>query len=112
MSLRSLKSAREIVAKLQSGPGAQKLSPQVSKVSLTYAFKGKTECAGAKHFLNENLPRMKYNNPHVEFEVVQSADPATKPVVTVHFGERGAKSFAVPNMHTDAICDKVFQAAP
>lgn len=48
MSLRSLKSAREIVSKLQSGSGAQKLSPQVTKISLAYAFKGKTECAGAK----------------------------------------------------------------
>lgn len=48
MSLRSLKSAREIVSKLQTGSGAQKLSPQVTKISLAYAFKGKTECAGAK----------------------------------------------------------------
>lgn len=40
-----------------------------------------------RHFLQENLPRMQYNNPDVEFEVFKSADPATKPSVTVHFGE-------------------------
>ncbi|CDH58785.1 hypothetical protein RO3G_05511 [Lichtheimia corymbifera JMRC:FSU:9682] len=112
MSLRSLKSAREIVSKLQSGSGAQKLSPQVTKISLAYAFKGKTECAGAKHFLQENLPRMQYNNPDVEFEVFKSADPATKPSVTVHFGERGSKTIDIPTMQSDTICDKVFQASP
>ncbi|KAI9491346.1 hypothetical protein BDB00DRAFT_767242 [Zychaea mexicana] len=112
MSLRSLKSAREIVAQLGSGVGAQKLLPDVSKIALTYAFKGKTECAGAKHFLQESLPRMQYNNPNVEFVVESSADPATKPTVTVHFGERGSKVFAVPSTHSDSICQQVFEAKP
>ncbi|KAI8137085.1 hypothetical protein BJV82DRAFT_636796 [Fennellomyces sp. T-0311] len=112
MSLRSLKSAREIVAQLGSGPGSQKLSPDVTKIALTYAFKGKTECAGAKHFLHENLPRMQYNNPSVEFIVEKSADAATKPTVTVHFGERGSKVIDIPNMHTDSICQKVFEVKP
>lgn len=48
MSLRSLKSAREIVAHLNTGVGAQKLSSEVSKIALNYTIKGKTECAGAK----------------------------------------------------------------
>ncbi|KAI9261596.1 hypothetical protein BDA99DRAFT_537980 [Phascolomyces articulosus] len=112
MSLRMLKSAREIVAHLNTGVSAQKLSPEVSKIALTYAFKGKTECAGAKHFLHENLPRMQYNNPTVEFLVEKSADAATKPTVTIHFGDRGTIVIDIPNTHSDSICQQVFDAKP
>ncbi|KAG2225434.1 hypothetical protein INT45_010070 [Circinella minor] len=112
MSLRSLKSAREIVAHLNTGVGAQKLSPEVSKIALTYTIKGKTECAGAKHFLQENLPRMQYNNPNVEFVVQKSVDSIVKPTVTVHFGDRGTKVIDIPSTHSDKICQQVFEAKP
>lgn len=48
MSLRSLKSTREILAQLKSGPGASKLPSNVSKIALTYAIRGKNNSAAAK----------------------------------------------------------------
>lgn len=38
-----------------------------------------------RHFLNENLPRIQYNNPQVEYEVNKVADANIKPTVTLHF---------------------------
>ncbi|KAG0182961.1 hypothetical protein DFQ28_003440 [Apophysomyces sp. BC1034] len=111
MSLRSLKSTRDILAHLTSGPGASKLASNISKISLTYAIKGKHECAGAKHFLQDVMPRIQYNNPTIEFEVNKLTDPTTKPIVTVHSGER-AKTIEVPRLHSDVICEKVFEARP
>ncbi|KAI8081573.1 uncharacterized protein BX664DRAFT_340741 [Halteromyces radiatus] len=111
MSLRSIKSTRELISQLSSGVGSSKLPSSITKISLTYAFKGKNESAGAKHFLHETLPRMQYNNPSVLFELNKSADPTTKPVVTVHFGEKSS-TIDIPRLHSDTICEKVMDAKP
>ncbi|ORZ01114.1 hypothetical protein BCR43DRAFT_168205 [Syncephalastrum racemosum] len=112
MALRSLKSARELASALASGPGAAPLASNITKISLAYAIKGINESASAKHFLHENLPRMQYNNPSVEFQLLQSEDPKTTPKLTVHFGNDQSKSFEIARMHSDAIVDLVTNAKP
>lgn len=49
MALRSLKSTRDLITHLSSGVGASQLPSSITKISLTYAFKGKNESAGAKY---------------------------------------------------------------
>ncbi|KAL0090788.1 hypothetical protein J3Q64DRAFT_1707046 [Phycomyces blakesleeanus] len=112
MSLRSLKSTRDIIANLTTGVGAQKLAFNVSKVSLTIPIKGKHEGMGAKHFLHESLPRLQYNNPSVVFEVAKNVDPKTKPELTIHFNEQSPKILAIPSLHSDVICDMLLRATP
>ncbi|KAI8381030.1 uncharacterized protein BYT42DRAFT_565017 [Radiomyces spectabilis] len=111
MSLRALKSSREIISRLTSGAAARQLPSNVSKISLSYAIKGKNESASAKHFLHESLPCIQYNNPNVEFELKKSTDPSIKPTVTVHFGDR-SKVIDISRLHTDLICDQLFDAKP
>lgn len=38
-----------------------------------------------RHFLQENLPRIRYNNPSIEYEVYKTLDASTKPTIAVHF---------------------------
>jgi hypothetical protein len=40
-----------------------------------------------RHFLQENLPRIRYNNPNIEYEVIKVLDTSIKPTVAVHFGK-------------------------
>ncbi|KAI8879178.1 hypothetical protein K501DRAFT_336274 [Backusella circina FSU 941] len=112
MSLRAAQSTREIIKQLTTGPGASKLPSNVSKIALTFALKGKNESAGARHFLQENLPRIQYNNPSIEYEVNKVLDNTIKPSVTVHFSTGSSKSFEIPRVHSDSICERVFSATP
>ncbi|CAO3633810.1 unnamed protein product [Mucor hiemalis] len=111
MSLRTAQSTREILKHLTSGPGAAKLSSNVSKIALTFASKGKNESAGARHFLQENLPRIRYNNPNVEYEVNKVLDTSIKPTIAVHFANGGSKVIEIPRVQSNVIVDKVFAAA-
>ncbi|KAI9030737.1 hypothetical protein CLU79DRAFT_353320 [Phycomyces nitens] len=112
MSLRSLKSTRDIIASLTSGVGAQKLASNVSKISLTLPIKGKHQGMGAKHFLHESLPRLQYNNPSVVFEVAKKVDSKTAPELTIYFNEQNPKTLAIPSLHSDVICDMLLRATP
>ncbi|CAO3641223.1 unnamed protein product [Cunninghamella blakesleeana] len=112
MSLRSIKSTRELINQLSSGIGSTKLPSTITKLSLTYAFKGKNESAGAKHFLHETLPRIQYNNPSLKVELTKSSDPSTKPTVTVHFGQEKSKTIDIPLLHSDKIYEHILEAKP
>jgi hypothetical protein len=48
MSLRTLKSTKEILQQLKSGSGAAQLPSNISKIALTFALKGKNESASAR----------------------------------------------------------------
>lgn len=102
MSFRALKSTRDILQQLRTGPGATALPSNINKIALTFAIKGKNESASARymntvykeqwliinrHFLQENLPRIQYNNPHVEYEVNRVHDTSIKPTVTIHYSK-------------------------
>ncbi|KAI8351771.1 hypothetical protein EDC96DRAFT_577494 [Choanephora cucurbitarum] len=111
MSLRAAKSTREILKHLTSGPGASALPSNITKIALTMAIKGKNESAGAKHFLHENLPRIQYNNPHVEYVVNKSLDASTKPTVAIHFANGSQKVIDIPRVQSSVIVDQVFNSA-
>ncbi|KAI8986353.1 hypothetical protein BDB01DRAFT_785297 [Pilobolus umbonatus] len=111
MSLRAATSTRAIIKQLSSGPGAYKLSPKVSKIALTFAIKGNNESASARHFLQENLPRIQYNNPNITYEVNKVSDPSIKPTVTLHFGNGTTKTIDIPRVQSSVICDEIFTAA-
>ncbi|EIE80806.1 hypothetical protein G6F46_012362 [Rhizopus delemar] len=108
MSLRTLKSTKEILQQLKSGSGAAQLPSNISKIALTFALKGKNESASARHFLNENLPRIQYNNPQVEYEVNKVADANIKPTVTLHFRNGASKTLDIARVKSSTICDQIF----
>ncbi|KAI7903002.1 uncharacterized protein BX663DRAFT_509163 [Cokeromyces recurvatus] len=108
MSLRTAKSTSEILKHLTSGPGAAKLPSNVSKITLTFALKGKNESASARHFLRENLPRIQYNNPHVNYEVNKTLDATTTPKIAVHFSNGRSKEIDIARIHSDHIVERVF----
>ncbi|KAG0001430.1 hypothetical protein BGZ80_006182 [Entomortierella chlamydospora] len=73
-----------IVNDLRNGLGAIRLRPDVKKVTLT--FSGKSDNAGARYFLRENMPRIQYNNPTIQFEVNKLKEAGVSPELTVEFG--------------------------
>ncbi|KAF8923720.1 hypothetical protein BGZ58_002621 [Dissophora ornata] len=73
-----------IVNDLRSGLGAIRLRSDVKKVSLT--FSRKSDNAGARYFLRENMPRIQYNNPSILFEVKKVKEAGVAPELTVEFG--------------------------
>jgi hypothetical protein len=86
-----------------------------------------------RHFLQENLPRIRYNNPTVEYEVYKTLDTSTKPTIAVHFCKFRKRSFGIrrqfidlyyfvangtskvieiPRVQSNVIVDQVFAATP
>lgn len=84
-----------------------------------------------RHFLQENLPRIRYNNPNIEYEVYKTLDTSTKPTIAVHFCKWGcrmstsrsnhlfssaangtSKVIEIPRVQSNVIVDQVFAAAP
>ncbi|KAL1919256.1 mitochondrial 54S ribosomal protein mL61 [Calcarisporiella thermophila] len=102
---------QKLIDNLIQGQGAVKLSPDVRRVSLVYAFQGKNKSMGAKHFLRENLPRIQYNNPNVEIVVTKLKDPGTIPSVTVEFADSTVQKLEVPMMNSTEICNKFLNIA-
>lgn len=49
MSFRALKSTRDILQQLRTGPGATALPSNINKIALTFAIKGKNESASARY---------------------------------------------------------------
>ncbi|KAF9915090.1 hypothetical protein BX616_006917 [Lobosporangium transversale] len=73
-----------IVNDLRNGLGAIRLRSDVKKVTLM--FSRKSDNAGARYFLRENLPRIQYNNPTIQIEVKKVKEPGVSPELTVEFG--------------------------
>jgi hypothetical protein len=87
-----------------------------------------------RHFLQENLPRIRYNNPNIEYEVYKTLDTSTKPTIAVHFckfhrdlaeimtpvcsfifiilANGTSKVIEIPRVQSNVIVDQVFAAAP
>ncbi|ORE10930.1 hypothetical protein BCV72DRAFT_247255 [Rhizopus microsporus var. microsporus] len=110
MSFRALKSTRDILQQLRTGPGATALPSNINKIALTFAIKGKNESASARHFLQENLPRMQYNNPHIEYEVNRVHDSSIKPTVTIHYSDGKSKTLDIARVQSSAICEQIMSS--
>ncbi|KAI9263098.1 hypothetical protein BY458DRAFT_438770 [Sporodiniella umbellata] len=108
MSLRAAKTTREILQQLKSGLGASPLPSNVTKIALTFALKGKNESASARHFLQDSLPRIQYNNPGVEYEVKKVLDSSTKPTITLHYRNGGSKIIDIARVKSPLICSRIF----
>ncbi|KAI8578134.1 hypothetical protein K450DRAFT_248270 [Umbelopsis ramanniana AG] len=104
-------STQKILSRLQSGLGAAKLSPNITKISVSLATKGKNECAGARHFIKEDLPGVQYNNPAVEYEIIKSPEAATKPVLTVSFADQSTKTIELARQQSSSICKQLMEIA-
>ncbi|KAJ2957377.1 hypothetical protein NQZ79_g6898 [Umbelopsis isabellina] len=112
-------STQKVLSRLQSGLGATRLAPNVTKISVSLALKGKSEGAGARHFVRENLPTIQYNNPSLEFEIVKSADAAMKPLLTVSFApdtssiaaDQSPKTIELARQQSSAICKQLLDIA-
>ncbi|KAF8981294.1 hypothetical protein BGZ46_003009 [Entomortierella lignicola] len=70
-----------VVNDLRNGLGAIRLRPDVKKVTLT--FSGKSDNAGPRYFIRENMPRIQYNNPTIQFEVKKVKEANVNPELTV-----------------------------
>lgn len=82
-----------------------------------------------RHFLQENLPRIQYNNPHVEYEVNRVHDASIKPTVTIHYskyivcillktlanmcqfvGDGKSKTLDIARVQSSAICEQIMSS--
>jgi len=104
-------STYKLLSRLQSGLGAAKLSPNVTKISVSLALKGKNECAGARHFIKETLPTVQYNNPSIEYEIVKSPEAAMKPLLTVSFADQSTKTIKLARQQSGSICKQLMEVA-
>ncbi|KAI8054600.1 hypothetical protein BDF22DRAFT_680189 [Syncephalis plumigaleata] len=89
-----------IVSRLTHGLGAQKL-PNVRKVTLT--LHRNSANFGARYFIRENLPRLQFNNPQVEFHVTRVATPQS-PKLTVQMVDGSIKEMAIKRVNSEQVC--------
>jgi len=101
----------KLLSRLQSGLGTAKLSPNVTRISISLAMKGKNDCAGARHFIKEYLPSVQYNNPSIEYEIVKTPESAMKPLLTVSFADRSAKTIDLVRQQSSSICKQLMEVA-
>ncbi|KAG0237841.1 hypothetical protein BGW42_008462 [Actinomortierella wolfii] len=94
-----------IVNDLRNGLGAVRLRSDVKKISL--AFSRKADNAGARYFLKENMPRLQYNNPQIQFEVTKVKDTMIPPEVTVEFASNTTQKISCSKIQSSEICKKL-----
>ncbi|KAF9974113.1 hypothetical protein BGZ73_002611 [Actinomortierella ambigua] len=94
-----------VVNDLRTGLGAVRLRPDVKKISL--AFSRKSDNSGARYFLKENMPRLQYNNPQIQFEVTKVKDAVIVPEVTVEFANGPAQKISCSKIQSSDICKKL-----
>ncbi|KAF9178064.1 hypothetical protein BGZ50_008101 [Haplosporangium sp. Z 11] len=97
-----------VVNDLRNGLGAVKLRPDVKKVTLM--FSRKSDNAGARYFLRENLPRIQYNNPTIQFEVKKVQEPGVSPELTVEFANNDIKKIPCSRIQSSDICKQFLSA--
>ncbi|KAF9351156.1 hypothetical protein BGX26_010782 [Mortierella sp. AD094] len=91
-----------IVNDLRNGLGAIRLRQDVKKVTLT--FSRKSDNAGARYFLRENMPRIQYNNPAIQFEVKKVQEAGVSPELTVEFANNDIKTIPCSRIQSSEIC--------
>ncbi|KAG0050685.1 hypothetical protein BGZ83_004515 [Gryganskiella cystojenkinii] len=97
-----------VVSDLRHGLGAIKLRPDVKKVTLT--FSRRSDNAGARYFLRENMPRIQYNNPLIQFEVNKVQQPGVAPELTVEFSNNDIKKISCSRIQSSEICKQFLTA--
>ncbi|KAF3910555.1 hypothetical protein ABW21_db0201702 [Orbilia brochopaga] len=71
---------------IRNGTGAVILPPNVHRVSMILNYRAHDGHLGARKFLRECLPRLKFHNPQVDMPVTTNKDSTTGPAtLTIHF---------------------------
>ncbi|KAF9931902.1 hypothetical protein FBU30_009323 [Linnemannia zychae] len=97
-----------VVNDLRNGLGAVKLRPDVKKVTLV--FSRKSDNAGARYFLRENMPRLQYNNPTIQFEVQKLKEAGVVPELTIEFANNDIKKISCSRIQSSEICKQFLVA--
>ncbi|KAJ1894278.1 hypothetical protein LPJ66_005285 [Kickxella alabastrina] len=97
-----------ILAQLETGLGAVKLSPKVKSVTLTLSQR--TRAPGARHFWREHLRRIQYANPALPIEVSYPREPCL-PKLEIKFSDAAVDSFSVAGLRSDEICRQLVDKA-
>ncbi|KAF9205833.1 hypothetical protein BGZ81_011285 [Podila clonocystis] len=97
-----------VVADLRNGLGAIKLRPDIKKVTLM--FSRRSDNAGARYFLRENMPRIQYNNPLIQFEVQKVQQPGVSPELTIEFANNDIKKISCSRIQSSEICKQFLSA--
>ncbi|KAI1300969.1 hypothetical protein EDD11_005911 [Mortierella claussenii] len=97
-----------IVNDLRTGLGAVKLRPDVKKVTLM--FSRRSDNAGARYFLRENMPRIQYNNPAIAFEIKKVQEPGVSPELTIEFANSETKKISCSRIQSSEICKQFLTA--
>ncbi|KAG0373764.1 MAG: hypothetical protein J3R72DRAFT_435458 [Linnemannia gamsii] len=97
-----------VVNDLRNGLGAIKLRSDVKKVTLV--FSGKSDNSGARYFVRENMPRLQYNNPAIQFEVQKSQQPGVIPELMIEFANNDIKKISCSRIQSAEICKQFLVA--
>ncbi|KAF9958996.1 hypothetical protein BGZ65_000931 [Modicella reniformis] len=97
-----------VVHDLRNGLGAVRLRPDVKKVTLT--FSSKSDNAGARYFLRENMPRIQYNNPAIQFEVNKLQESGVNPELTIEFANNDIRKISCSRIQSSEICKHFLSA--
>ncbi|KAJ2006203.1 hypothetical protein GGI04_001009 [Coemansia thaxteri] len=89
-----------IMAILETGQGAVKVSPAVESVTLTLSQR--TRASGARHFWREHLRRLQFANPKLVIEVNYPREPCM-PKLEIKFANTAPHSFSVAGLRSDEI---------
>ncbi|KAF9137213.1 hypothetical protein BG015_002801 [Linnemannia schmuckeri] len=97
-----------VVNDLRNGLGAIKLRSDVKKVTLV--FSGKSDNAGARYFVRENMPRLQYNNPAIKFDVQKVKEAGVSPELTIEFANNDIKKISCSRIQSAEICKQFLVA--
>ncbi|KAJ1796689.1 hypothetical protein LPJ59_003596 [Coemansia sp. RSA 2399] len=98
----------QILARLETGLGATKLSSQVQQVTLTLSQR--TRASGARHFWHEHLRQLQYANPALPIQVNFPREPCA-PKLEIKFANAVVDSFSISGMKSNDICQQFLDRA-
>ncbi|KAI5818163.1 CI-B8 domain-containing protein, partial [Pyronema omphalodes] len=97
------------LALVRNGVGAAILPKDVSKLVLTYSFKGNDGHLGPRKFWRQYLPRLKFHNPDVPMEVIQKKDVGGPATLVIEFKGDRKETIDVQHRHESDIIKEVLQ---
>ncbi|EPY52002.1 ribosomal protein Mrp49 [Schizosaccharomyces cryophilus OY26] len=104
---KSFTKIKAILENVSAGQLALPLPKNVVEVRVQYSLNSKNGHMGARKFVKEYLPSLKYHNEHIKFNVDHKLSNEKAPSFSIHTPEGPLFSYGMKLKHSKAISDDI-----
>ncbi|EPX70837.1 ribosomal protein Mrp49 [Schizosaccharomyces octosporus yFS286] len=104
---KSFTKIKAVLDNVRVGQLAIPLPKNVVEVRVQYSLNNKNGHMGAKKFVKEYLPSLKYHNEHIKFNVEHKLPNVKAPTFSVHTSEGPLFSYGMKLKHSETISNDI-----